>query len=107
MAIDIKGLDKVEVLRALYMGTRPLGLGILHDRPTGLTREEAKTAIDACTRPDGSVRLDYVAGRPIKVTFRGDAIDSPALFDRDAGAGACQAAVDALRSGEHGAAAAE
>lgn len=38
MAIDIKGLDKVEVLRALYLGTTPLGLGILHDKPTGLTR---------------------------------------------------------------------
>ena len=107
MAIDIKGLDKVEVLRALYMGTRPLGLGILHDRPTGLTREEAKAAIEACARPDGSVRLDYVAGRPIKVTFLGDTIDSPARFDRDAGAGACQAAVDAVRSGAVSAVAAE
>lgn len=104
MAIDIKGLDRVEVLRALYMGTRPMGMGILHDQPAGLTREEAKAHLARCERPDGSARLDYVAGRPIKVTFRGDTIESPTQYDRDAGAGACQAVVDTLHS-EHASAA--
>ena len=37
--IDISGLDKADVLAALYNNSRPLGLGFLHATPEDMTHE--------------------------------------------------------------------
>ena len=88
--IDITGIDKAELLVALYHGTHPLGMGVLHDNPEfGI--DDAKAAL--ASEPSG--RLDYVSGRPIKVNISGNSFD-PALYDRDAGEGAAQRIVDML-----------
>ncbi len=93
-SIDISGIDKAALLAALYNGTRPLGWGILHDKPSGMTAEEAAKFLD----DTHNGRFDYVAGRPIKVEFAGDQLKFARLYDRDTHDGACQAIVDRLRS---------
>lgn len=87
--IDIKGLDKAEVLHALYHGTAPLGLGILHNQPDFSVE-------DARQYTERALRFDYIAGRPIKANLEGDEFD-PRWFDRDAGRGAAEAAISRLR----------
>lgn len=93
--IDITGIDKAELLAALYNGTRALGLGMIHDRRAGMTADDASFYLRTDGEPD---RFDYVAGRPIKVEFNGDTLRFSQLYDRDAGPGACQRIVDALRA---------
>ena len=88
--IDIKGLDRLKLLQALYDGTRALGLGFLYDRPSGLPE-----GIAVRYEPASSY-IDYCEGRPIKSDLSKDEVD-PWAYDRDAGTGAFAAAVDRLR----------
>lgn len=77
------GLDRYEVLCALYNNSKPLGLGILHFTPGTLPLEEAHEMLD------GSEYADYVKGRVIKVKLPADAESfNPRLYDRDNGEGA-------------------
>lgn len=95
-ALDIEHLDRVALLIALHAGTKALRLGRLHDQGP-LTRERAIEYIEHVTRPNGMVRFDYVDGRPIKVTFRGNDLEDAALYDRDAGEGKCARIVEEQR----------
>lgn len=106
--IDIKGIDRAELLMALHAGTRSIGMGVLHDRGN-LTREQAEDILKGgpgqSTNPDlarvtgDDIRFDYVAGRPLKVSFKGDELHGCGLYDRDAtgGDGACLRIVERLR----------
>lgn len=122
--IDIKGLDRAELLVALHAGTRALGLGVLHDRGA-ISYEAAKelcgmggkvpnangldggTSVDMSSvpgvttleRPKDVVNFDYVQGRPLKVSFRGDELHGEWLYDRDApgGPGSCERIVAELK----------
>lgn len=100
MDIDISGIDKAKLLAALHNGTAPQGLGFLQARGQ-MNETEAKQFITT-TRADGIIHLDYVQGRPIKVTLDGNTLRRASLYDRDApgGAGSCQRIVDSLRSGK-------
>lgn len=40
--ISIRGLDKIDVLRALYAAAKPLGMGFMHYTPGPLSREDAE-----------------------------------------------------------------
>lgn len=83
------GLDRYEVLCALYNNSHPLGMGILHYTPGNLTVDEAKTLL---TQSMGYA--DYVKGRVIKVKLpEGSVSFSPRLYDRDNGEGAALCAV--------------
>lgn len=100
--IDIKGLDKADVLRALHAAARPLGMGLLHAREP-MTREEAIEMIEMvkASRPrfevkNGAIHFDYVHGCPLKVNIGGDELD-PCLYDRDQGQGAAALAIAGLR----------
>lgn len=105
--IDIKGLDKAELIQALHAGTRAVGMGVLHDRGP-ITVEQARAVLggegpsgtNGPSPRDGVVHLDYVAGRPIKVTLKGDALIGAWLYDRDSpdGEGSCQRVVDSVRA---------
>ncbi len=97
--IDITGIDRVKLLQSLYRNTRPLGMGILHDQPGGLTYELARSALSHATGGSDTADcwFDYIAGRPIKVSFRGNELHADTIYDRDAGQGACQRAVDEAR----------
>ena len=95
--ISFEGIDPAALVHALYHGTRPLGLGILHDRP-GLSVEDVSEALREKT---GEVYIDYFFGRPLKTqidlqkkTF------TTRLYDRDAGDGAAARVVARLRGGQ-------
>lgn len=78
------GLDRYEVLCALYNNSHPLGLGMLHFVPGDLTIAEAHTILD-----DSRGYADYVNGRVIKAKLpHGCESFSPRLYDRDNGEGA-------------------
>lgn len=89
--IDISGLDKAEVLLALYNGSHCQGLGFLAATNT-YTLEDAKRDLEESF--DGY--FDYLRGRVLKVDLSGDSFDSW-LYDRDCGEGAAEAAINELR----------
>lgn len=93
-AIDIKGIDKAELLAALYNNSRPMGMGFLQAREGVMTVEQARAEIES---GDDSSRMfgknsagnrelyfDYLRGRPLKSNLGGDTFD-PWGYDRDNG----------------------
>lgn len=99
--VSIEGLDRAEVLCALYAASHPQGMGLLHAKPGRLPIEEARAII-----ADGDARgypyVDYLHGRVIKVGFRDHGKIAVHLFDRDCGDGAARAAIDGLRASKAG-----
>lgn len=89
--VDIKGLNKAEVLAALYNNSKPLGLGFLHFDPMDMTVAEAEEILNQTTY------FDYLKGRVMKVDLSsGDSFEEW-LYDRDNGKGAAQRVIDSLR----------
>ncbi len=87
--INIAGLDKAEVLMALYQGSHQQGLGLfIRNR---LSIDEARTL----TAPGQNMYFDYVYGVVLKVDLRGDSFD-PWLYDRDNGEGAAANIITSL-----------
>lgn len=89
--VNIAGLDKVEVLRALWTKS---GSSEVSQRVK--SQWGAPSVFDwnaACAEVQSYV--DYFQGRVIKCNLKGDSFD-PAMFDRDNGAGAAAAAVATL-----------
>lgn len=89
--VDISGLDKAEVLKALYDAAKPLGMGALQFKPGDLSIEDARKAVEK------DLYFDYYLGRPLKVNLSGDVV-SMALYDRDQGDGAGAEAIRKLRA---------
>jgi hypothetical protein len=85
--VDITGLDKVAVLRALWEPSRVASF---------LAGLPCPPFHNAAARALVQDYIDYFQGRVIKMDLRGDAID-PRLYDRDNGAGAAERAVATLR----------
>ena len=104
-AVDIRGIDKAELLAALHNHSMPMGMGILQARGD-LTADEARTLIEQAAggkasddhgrmfdlKSKGSLYFDYLYGRPLKVDISGDEI-SPLGFDRDNGGPGTLAAI--------------
>lgn len=88
--INIKGLDKAEVLLALYNHSHYQGLGFL-DAVSSYTIEDARKDI----KDNPSCYFDYLHGRVLKVNISGDEFSST-LYDRDCGEGAAEAAITEL-----------
>lgn len=93
--VDISGLDKVEVLRALYAKSKDLGMGRLAFVPGDLDYNEAKEILDS---QRGYV--DYLKGRVMKVDLKGDTL-STRMFNRDNGDGAAEAIIKNLRAAKN------
>jgi len=91
--IDISGLDKAEVLRALFNASRPVGMGFCQPHADEMTAEEARELTS-----DMKGRFDYVRGRVMKVDIRGDLLE-PWLYDRDNGKGAAARVIAKMRGG--------
>ena len=89
--IDISGLDKGEVLFALYNASHYQGISFL-GAVSNYTLEDAKKDYEASP----SKYFDYHYGKVLKVDLSGDSFD-PCLFDRDCGEGAAEKAIEALR----------
>lgn len=89
--IDITGLDKAEVLAALFNGSRQQGMGFLDLRgATEMTVDHAREILK--TQHD----FDYLYGRVMKISVSGDELN-PWLFDRDNGEGAVEEIINDLR----------
>lgn len=98
--IDITGLDPAEVLLALYQGTTELGLGFTQAR-TDVTVDDAREVLTYGSPDPGlsaPMRVDYMFGRPIKVSFGESGVIDLRLYDRDAGDGAGRRAIESLRA---------
>ena len=86
--MDIRGLDKARVLKALYNHSRPQGMGIFCADPNLMTDEEARALLDA----NPNRYFDYLKGRVMKVSVHADYLET-ALYDRDNGHGAAENAI--------------
>lgn len=95
--LDITGIDRAELLAALFNGTSPLGMGAF--RPSAhepMTVEQAREVVQAYGGAK-NLHFDYVRGRSIKVWFLGNTLSRVDLYDRDAGIGKCSEIVQQLR----------
>lgn len=93
MAIDITGLDRADVLAALFNASRPQGMGFLHYDPTDMTREAAAMLLQRQNY------FDYLQGRVMKIELKEGATElREGLYDRDNGQGAAQRVIDSLRA---------
>ncbi len=89
--IDIKGLDKAKVLKALYDGSHIQGMGFLQAVPEGtVTVQRCRELLKRSTY------FDYLYGRVLKVDLSKDEFDER-LYDRDNGTGAAARAVASLK----------
>lgn len=89
--IDIKGLDKAEVLKALYDNSHVQGLGFLQAVPDGtVTVEHCRELLKESTY------FDYLYGKVLKVDLSKDEFEEW-LYDRDCGPGAAQRAIDSIK----------
>ena len=91
--INIKGIDKAEILAALYNNARPLGMGFLQYVPGIMTAEEAQVELDE--NPSRNKYFDYLAGRVMKVDLSKNELRTD-LYDRDNGPGAAYDAIKHL-----------
>ena len=90
--VDIKGLDKARVLKALYDHSHVQGSGFLQAVPDGVVTVEHCAGLLAKYS-----YFDYLHGRVLKVDLSGDEFDER-LYDRDCGEGAAQRAVDSVQA---------
>lgn len=89
--INIGGLDKARVLKALYDNSHQNGFSYLQNQTGGIV-----TVDDCRERLAQDSYVDYFNGRVIKVDFSGDTINER-LYDRDCGQGAAARAIDSIR----------
>lgn len=99
--VNIAGLDKAEVLLALWQASQMQGMSFLGILASGeLTLEQAQKEIQERkhTGFDGKdiIYFDYLNGKVMKVDLGQDEFD-PRLYDRDNGDGAAQRAIDNLK----------
>lgn len=92
--VDISGLDKAEVLLALWKGSHAQGMSFLGLETFDI--EDARKII----AESKSMYFDYVAGHVIKCDLSGDTFN-PRNYDRDNYEGAAEDVIDALRRGEN------
>ena len=90
--VDIAGLDKAEVLYALYNASHVQGLGFIQ-AVDNYTLEDARRDYEA----SDDKYFDYLHGRVLKVDLSGNEFN-PRLFDRDCGYGTAAAAIEKLRN---------
>lgn len=94
--VDIKGLDKAEVLHTLWRHSHAQGMSFLGLSPEGFTLQKARDLIKERQEKNARLYFDYVEGHVIKCDLSGDSFDE-FLYDRDCGPGAAEAAINELR----------
>lgn len=90
--MKIEGLNKAEVLAALYNNAKVQGMGFLQADNKQMTTEEAKTILDE----SDDKYFDYLKGRVMKIRIAGDEIDTR-LYNRDNGNGAAERVIGKLQ----------
>lgn len=95
--VNIKDLDKAEVLFALWRGSHAQGMSFLGMMNGGLTLEMAEEMVGELKENNCRLYFDYVQGHVIKCDISGDEFD-PRLYDRDCGEGRAAEVIEALRN---------
>jgi hypothetical protein len=98
MNINIEGLDKAQVLQALFNSSKQQGLGLLN--PNGkaqMTLERAQGVVETYAAEGIELHFDYLMGRVMKVSLNSDEF-SPRLYDRDNGEGSAAAAIAGIKA---------
>lgn len=90
--VTIKGLDKAEVILALWNRSHEQGMSFLGTKIPHPTIADAREWVER----NPSLYFDYLNGRVIKCDISQDEFD-PRLYDRDCGAGAAEAAIAKIR----------
>ena len=91
---DIKGLNKREVLRALFAhATAKPGFEALHKDRTKLHKKIVNKIVHDKVNP---CSVDYVYGRAMHIMFAGDVMDTQ-FYNRANGAGVAEEAIKKLR----------
>lgn len=88
--INIKGLDKAELLVELYNHSHQQGLGMMQPSKS-LTVDDARILLEETTD------FDYLYGKVLKVDLSSDEEFEEILYDRDNGRGLAQSVVDGMR----------
>jgi hypothetical protein len=88
---NIKGLDKAELLAALYNASKVQGLGFLQAIDGQMTKAEAATQLESETY------FDYLHGKVMKVDLSGDTMQT-FLYNRDNGPDAAERVIERLRN---------
>ncbi len=103
--INIKGLDKAEVLYSPWHNSHAQGMSFLGLPKKEFTLERAQELIketgyvlEGEYRP-GCLYFDYVDGHVIKCDITNDEFDER-LYDRDCGEGAAAKAIEYVREGK-------
>lgn len=88
--VNITGLSKAKVLKALYDNSHMQGMSFLAAPSRPITLKDCEEALKHNTY------FDYFYGRVIKVDLSGNKFDER-LYDRDNGNGAAAKAVNSIR----------
>ena len=89
--MNIAGLDKAEVLAALYNGSRQQGMGFCNARGTKhMSADEARVLLES------GAYFDYLYGRVMKIDLSEDDIWT-GTYNRDNGPAAAELIIDKLR----------
>lgn len=99
--INIKGLNKAEVLATLFNNSKIQGInqqlfdmGLL-SLPKDITTDEAQAVLD---KMGEQKYFDYLDGKVMKIDLISDIEFDERLYDRDNGAGVAQEAINVLRN---------
>ncbi|QHJ83127.1 MAG: hypothetical protein [Caudoviricetes sp.] len=97
--MNIEGLERAEVLAALFNRSHQQGLGQLDSRGRGnMTIEQASEILKQ------ESYFDYLYGRVMKIGFfEGESEIDTWLYNRDNGDGAAESIIDALRKSKQSA----
>lgn len=88
--INIKDLDKAEVLAALYNSSKLQGMGFMQAKNGDMTTSQAQELLDS-----GQDYFDYLHGKVMKIDLSGDELET-ALYNRDNGSGAAERAISEI-----------
>jgi len=89
--IDITGLNKLQVLQALWNHSKPASF-FQHMPASIIPKFSVLEAQDLILYG----YVDYCCGRLIKTNFKTDMLD-PTMYDREYGSGAMQKVIDGLK----------
>lgn len=91
--IDIAGIDRTELLAALFNASKPQGMGFAQPFAAPMTRAEAAELLAQTDY------FDYLRGRVMKIQLKEGATELDEWgYDRDLGQGAAARVVEGLRA---------